>query len=58
MSSHPGRVREDIGIDIPRPRDLSTKRSPKFVAYVDRIWSLIEPEVRKSFDEVNPSGRQ
>jgi NitT/TauT family transport system ATP-binding protein len=48
MSAHPGRVREEIPIDIPRPRDLHTKRTPKFVGYVDHIWSLIEAEVRKS----------
>lgn len=51
MSAHPGRVREEIKIDIPRPRDLHTKRSPKFTAYVDHIWTLIEAEVRRSLIE-------
>jgi NitT/TauT family transport system ATP-binding protein len=44
----PGRLKEDIPIDLPRPRDLAIKRTPEFVAYVDRIWRLIEEEVRQS----------
>src|SRR5204863_5220987 len=31
----PGRVQETVTIDLPRPRALSIKRSPAFVAYVD-----------------------
>ena len=54
MSTHPGRIREIVEIDIPRPRDLQTKRRPEFVKYVDHIWRLIEAEVRSSvFDEIH-----
>lgn len=53
MSAHPGRIREIVDIDIPRPRDLRTKRDPAFVRYVEHIWQLIEEEVRSSvFDEI------
>jgi NitT/TauT family transport system ATP-binding protein len=48
MAAHPGRIREEIRIDIPRPRDLHTKRSERFTRYVDHIWGLIEDEVRRS----------
>ena len=48
MAAHPGRIREEVVIDIPRPRDLQTKRDPTFVAYVDYIWNLIEGEVRQA----------
>ncbi len=51
MSAHPGRVREEIPIDIPRPRNLETKRGEKFVQYVDHIWKLIEDEVRNSLKD-------
>jgi NitT/TauT family transport system ATP-binding protein len=44
----PGRLKEDIAIHLPRPRGLEIKRSPEFVGYVDRIWRLIEEEVRQS----------
>jgi len=47
----PGRVQETIAIDLPRPRALSLKRTPEFVAYVDRIWRLIEDDVRTSVIE-------
>jgi len=48
LTARPGRIKEDIRIDLPRPRHLKTKWSPEFVAYTDRIWSLIEEEVRYS----------
>lgn len=44
----PGRLKQDVPIDLPRPRDLAVKRTPEFVQYTDRIWRLIEEEVRES----------
>ena len=44
----PGRLKEEVRIDLPRPRQLAVKRTPEFVAYTDRIWRLIEQEVRES----------
>lgn len=44
----PGRIKEEVAIDIPRPRELSVKRTAEFVRYADRIWRLIEEEVRES----------
>jgi NitT/TauT family transport system ATP-binding protein len=41
MAARPGRVIADISIDLPRPRDLSVKRTPEFAAYEERIWRLI-----------------
>lgn len=38
MSPHPGRVRADIAIDLPRPRD---RTSPEFVAYEREIYDAI-----------------
>lgn len=48
FSARPGQVREEIDIELPRPRGLELKRDPRFVDYVDRIWKLIEEEVRLS----------
>ena len=36
---------------LPRPRTLAVKRTGEFVAYVDRIWRLIEDDVRASVIE-------
>jgi NitT/TauT family transport system ATP-binding protein len=48
FSSRPGRIKEIISIDLPRPRSFGIKRTPEFVAYVDRIWGLLEEEVFRS----------
>ena len=45
LSARPGRIKKDIRIDLPRPRDLEIKRSPEFLERVDTIWELIEDEV-------------
>lgn len=45
LGARPGRVREVITIDLPRPRTLAMKRSHEFTEYVDRVWKLIEQEV-------------
>ena len=44
----PGRLKEEVFVKLPRPRELALKRSPEFGLYVDRIWRLIEEEVRES----------
>jgi NitT/TauT family transport system ATP-binding protein len=46
FSARPGRIRADIPIELPRPRELGLKRSMEFVRLVDEIWTLIEQEVR------------
>jgi NitT/TauT family transport system ATP-binding protein len=47
----PGRIQEEITIDLPRPRDPSVKRTPQFSEYVGHIWNLIESAVRESVME-------
>ena len=41
MSARPGRITADITIDLPRPRELDIKRSPRFHELEDQIWQLI-----------------
>jgi NitT/TauT family transport system ATP-binding protein len=48
FARRPGRIRETVTIDLPRPRALGLKRTPEFVRYVDHIWGLIEEDVRQS----------
>ena len=48
FGARPGKVKETIKIDLARPRDLSIKRDPKFLQYEDRLWNLIEEEVKKT----------
>jgi NitT/TauT family transport system ATP-binding protein len=46
MTSRPGQVKAVLDVDIPRPRDLSVKRTPRFLELVDEIWKMIEEEVK------------
>jgi NitT/TauT family transport system ATP-binding protein len=51
LSTRPGHVREIVPIDLPRPRELSLKRSQAFLEYQDYLWNSIEQDVRASMQE-------
>ena len=51
FARRPGRLRENVDIELPRPRALAIKRTAEFVRYVDHIWRLIEDDVRASVIE-------
>jgi NitT/TauT family transport system ATP-binding protein len=46
FSGRPGKVKESIIVDIERPRPIGVKRQPRFHAIEDRIWGLIDEDVR------------
>ena len=46
MTSRPGQIKAVLDVNIPRPRDLSVKRTPQFLELVDAIWKMIEEEVK------------
>lgn len=41
MSARPGQIQQVIPIDFPRPRPLTIKRHPAFVALTEQIWQLL-----------------
>jgi len=51
FARRPGRLRESVVIELPRPRSIAIKRTAEFVRYVDHIWRLIEDDVRASVIE-------
>ncbi len=59
FTTRPGRLKEQVRIDLPRPRQLSIKRTSAFAEYTDYIWRAIEEEVRLSVEQElkRPSGR-
>ncbi len=53
FTARPGKVRETLKIDLPRPRPLNIKRSREFLDYEDYVWGIIEKEVKKKGSNVN-----
>ncbi len=47
FSARPGRVKETLPVDLPRPRDLRIKLDPRFVAIQTRIWESIREEAAR-----------
>lgn len=49
MSARPGRVREVVPVDLPRPRDIYTiNTDPNFRAIYDRVWEHLAEEMRQT----------
>jgi len=47
FTARPGRVKEILRVDIPRPRDLRVKWEPRFVELQSRIWESIREEAAR-----------
>lgn len=41
LAPRPGRIQQVLPIDLPRPRDASVRRSPRFAAYVEQLETMI-----------------
>jgi NitT/TauT family transport system ATP-binding protein len=46
MTARPGRIKEIVAVDLPRPRDVT---SPDFNAMRRRVSALLEDEVQATF---------
>jgi len=51
MTARPGRIKEVIAIDLPRPRSLEIVNSKEFGAVFDHVFHLIREEVTKSMEQ-------
>ena len=51
MTARPGRLKDTISIDLPRPRSLELVASKEFGALFDRVFHLIRDEVMKTMQE-------
>jgi len=47
FTARPGRVKEVLRVDLPRPRDLRVKWEPRFVEIQSRIWESIREEAAR-----------
>jgi NitT/TauT family transport system ATP-binding protein len=48
MTTHPGRLKAVIDVDLPRPRGDATRAHPQFQALSQHIWSLIRDEAYRA----------
>ena len=48
LTARPARIREEVRIDLPRPRDLSVKKSVQCLEYRNYIWDLIRSESQRA----------
>ena len=48
LTARPARVREEVCIDLPRPRDLSVKKSVQCLEYRNYIWDLVRSESQRA----------
>ncbi len=48
LTARPGRIREEVRIDLPRPRTLEIKKSAQCHEHRNYIWDLIRAEARSS----------
>jgi NitT/TauT family transport system ATP-binding protein len=55
LTARPGRIREEVTIELPRPRSLEIKKSAQCHEYRNYIWDLIRSESRRAG---KPSGDQ
>jgi NitT/TauT family transport system ATP-binding protein len=46
LTARPARVREEVAIGLPRPRDIAVKQSVACLEYRSRIWDLVRREAR------------
>jgi NitT/TauT family transport system ATP-binding protein len=57
VTSRPGRIKEIIDVDLPRPRSRASRQLPEFQALRDRVWNLLSSEhPERSEAELAPAG--
>lgn len=49
MSARPGRIREEVEVTLPKPRDVTKiRKMPEFAELRTHIWTLLEAELMKT----------
>ena len=51
LTARPGRIKEIVGVDLPRPRPSDVRSSPEFARVYDHLYSLLREEVLRSTDQ-------
>jgi len=49
MTAHPGRIKADIKVEFPRPREVyKLKAQPEFGKLAYHVWELLKEEVMRA----------
>jgi NitT/TauT family transport system ATP-binding protein len=57
VTNRPGRIKEIIEVDLPRPRSRASRSLPEFQALRDRVWQLLSEEhPERAEAELAPAG--
>jgi NitT/TauT family transport system ATP-binding protein len=48
LSHRPSRIKEEVQVDIPRPRDAGTLTTPRFHELTNHIWDLLRVESQRA----------
>jgi NitT/TauT family transport system ATP-binding protein len=52
MTAHPGTIKAEIEVDLPRPRSVyQLKATPEFGRIVRQVWELLRDEVLRSKEQ-------
>ena len=51
VTNRPGRIREILEVDIPRPRSRESRKLPEFQELRDRIWELLGPQAERAAED-------
>ena len=52
FTARPGRLKDEIRVELERPRRIDVKKSAAYVAYRNRIWDSLREEVLKAREEL------
>jgi NitT/TauT family transport system ATP-binding protein len=56
VTNRPGRIKEILEVDLPRPRSRASRQLPEFQALRDRIWDLLSEEHPEREELAEPIG--
>jgi NitT/TauT family transport system ATP-binding protein len=57
MTARPGRIRDELAIDLPRPRDTSSLASERFGQLVAQLWGVLRDEATRAFHQLEVAQR-
>ena len=56
VTNRPGRIKEIIDVDLPRPRSRASRQLPEFQALRERVWDLLASEHPERSEAVSAAG--